>query len=132
MFSLQITMALAYTFYALVILLHVLIILGVVPHTLVSGGRITSFEDQVKVSTSSIFISIIGLIFVSLGLLSPNIRKTLIYAILAFVLTAFWTLSFFLQIFGTNFERYGMSILVLLGILSHLSLALIRFGETNA
>jgi hypothetical protein len=131
MFSLQTTIALAYTFYALVLLLHVLIILGVIPHTLVSGGRITSFEDQVKVSTSSIFISIIGLIFVSLGLLSPNIRKTLVYSILAFVLTAFWTLSLFLQIFGTNFERYGLSILVLLGILSHLSLALIRFGEMN-
>jgi hypothetical protein len=131
MFSLQTTMALAYTFYAFVILLHFLIIFGVVPHTLVSGGRISSFDKQVKISKSSILISFIGLLFVSLGLLSPSIRKSLFYTILAFLLSGFWFLSLIMQLLGTNFERYLMSLLVLIGVLSHLSLALLRFGELD-
>jgi hypothetical protein len=129
MLSLEFSLILAILFYILVVLVHVLIIKKVIPHTLISGGRIASFEKQAKISRSSIFIALLGLFFVLLGYLSPSIRKTLIYSILAFILSAFWIFSLVMQLLGTKFERYVMSMVVLLGVLSHVSLALLSYGE---
>jgi|GEM_PF-1537823 len=131
MLSLEFSLILAVLFYIVVICLHILILKKVIPHTFISGGRITSFEEQAKISTSSIGIALLGFSFVLLGYLSPNIRQTLIYAILAFILSGFWTLSLVMQLLGTKFERYVMSIIVLLGVLSHLSLSLLSYGEMS-
>lgn len=129
MFSLELSLILAILFYVVVVFVHLLILRRVIPHTHISGGRIKSFEKQARISTSSIGIALLGLVFVLLGYFLPSIRQTLVYVILAFLLSAFWTLSLVMQLLGTKFERYVMSMVVLLGVLSHVSLALLSYGE---
>jgi hypothetical protein len=127
-FNLQTTLILGYIFYLLVIIVHILIIRKVIPYHLVNGGRSKSYTEQASISKMSIVISFLGILFLSISLIKPSISLTLIYSIIGFLLTLYWILGFVMQLLGTKFERYLMSIIVLLGILSHLSLALLYFG----
>lgn len=131
LFNLETTLILGYLFYILVILVHILILKKIIPFHLVNGGRSETYEKQSSISKNSIFISCIGILFLSILLIKPSYQKTLSYSIIAFVLTAYWMLGFVMQLLGTKFERYLMSLLVLLGVLSHLSLALLRYSEAS-
>lgn len=128
MFSILITYVMGYSFYILSIAVHILVIYKLLPFNWINGGRSESFEKQKQVSVSSSFILLVGLALILLSQLIPSIRTTLFFSILFFVLTALWTFSLVLQLLGTKFERYGMSVIVLMGILSHLSLALLYFS----
>jgi hypothetical protein len=127
-FNLDTTLILGYIFYLLVIIVHILIIRKIIPYHLVNGGRSKSYTEQASISKMSIVISFLGILFLSISLIKPSISQTLIYSIIGFLLTLYWILGFVMQLLGTKFERYLMSIIVLLGILSHLSLALLYFG----
>lgn len=128
MFSILITYVMGYSFYILSIAVHILVIYKLLPFNWINGGRSESYEKQKQVSVSSSFILLVGLALIVLSQLIPSIRTTLFFSILFFVLTALWTFSLVLQLLGTKFERYGMSVIVLMGILSHLSLALLYFS----
>lgn len=129
--NLELTLTLAYMFYILLIITHILIIYKKIPHTLVNGGRSTSYENQASISKTSIIISIIGLVFLSLSLFGDQVYKNIIYSVVAFVLSAYWLLGFVMQLLGTKFEKYVMSFLVIVGFLSHLMLGLLRFVEAS-
>mgnify|MGYP001545650864 CR=1 FL=1 len=126
---LQLSAPLAIVFYAGAILIHILTIRKIIPYDLVNGGRSKSYEYQKKQSASSIVILFVALLFVLFSVIYPEFKKSIIYVILAFTLTAMWFLGTILQFMGTAFERLYLSWLNIAGFISHLGLALLHFVE---
>lgn len=117
---------LGYAYYAIVFLTHVLILLQVIPYQWVNGGRSVSYEAQAQLSFVSLVIALIGLIYIFLTDKIKPMRYHIAFRIFTWLLTAYWTLGFFMQLLGTPFERFGMSILVLFGIWVHARIALAK------
>lgn len=117
-------------FYGLTLLLHILVLVQVIPYNWVNGGHLNSYDEQIPVTFANMFIAVMGLLFnfyakYKRGQLGKNDGKSeKAMTIIFWVLTGIWTLSFLMQLLGTPFERYGLSILLILGIVSHLRLAL--------
>lgn len=124
MLSLQLTIILGYLFYALVILIHILIIGKVIPYELVNGGRSASYEAQKKLSIISALIGVVGLGFIAYSQLFSEMITHWVYFIFVVFLTLFWLLGFVMQLLGTRFEKMVMSFVNVLGVVVHLSLAL--------
>lgn len=114
-------------FYILSILVHVLVIKQKISYTLVNGGRSTSYEAQAKTSVASIAVLALGIVILLLVYFNPQITLTLFGVILMGLLTLYWTLGFVMQLLGTRFEKRVMSIVLLLGIFSHLMIMLEYF-----
>ncbi len=114
-------------FYVFSLLVHVLVIKKCISFKLVNGGRSESYEKQKELSFKSIPILIIGFAFISLSMLLPSVRETLMFSIVAFIFTALWGLGFIMQLLGSKFEKLVMSPLLFVGVISHLQLALIYF-----
>lgn len=110
-------------FYTLTLLLHVLILCGVIPFTIVNGGRSQDFETHVPISILNIIISLIGGIFTLIigGNLLKH-KKGIIVVCWFFV--ALWSFGFAQQLVGTTFERLFCSILLLLGVIANLRMAI--------
>lgn len=125
--NLDLAMIFGYLFYGLVVITHVFIITKIIPYTYVNGGRSTSYQAQVSLSKASIIIAAFGILFFSLNHFFPLLHQSLIYALIAFILTAYWLFGFVLQWLGTPFEKFIMSWIALLGVVSHLMLGLLRF-----
>jgi hypothetical protein len=120
---------LAFLFYIGAILIHVFVITKVIPFNLINGGRSKSYEVQAKQSIMSIVILGLGIIYVLIGLIIPEFRRSIFFMILSLVLALFWLLGTIMQLLGTKFERYYISWINALGVLSHIQLALIYFSE---
>jgi hypothetical protein len=120
---------LAYLFYIGAILVHVFVISKVLPYHLINGGRSASYEVQVKQSIMSIVILGLGIVYVSIGFLIPQFKRSIVFMILSFILALFWLLGTVMQLLGTKFERYYISWINLVGVISHVLLALIYFSE---
>lgn len=108
-------------FYSLTILIHILIIAKFIPYSWVNGGMSQSYEVQALQSIVSILIVIAIFIYVWI-IYAPskkikNWQKRILYGI-----TALWGLGLVQQLFGTPFERYVMSIVVVIGFISHILL----------
>lgn len=114
-------------FYILSILVHVLVIKQKISYTLVNGGRSTSYEAQAKTSVASFAVLALGIVILLLVYFNPQITLTLFGVILMGLLTLYWTLGFVMQLLGTRFEKRVMSIVLLLGIFSHLMIMLEYF-----
>lgn len=105
-------------FYSAAILTHVLVIAKLIPYSLVSGGMAASYNAQAVQSAVSIVV--IGLFFLFTWKLSnpsrvpKNWQKRLLW-----LLTASWVVGFIMQVLGTSFERYVLSIVLLVGIVGH-------------
>lgn len=108
-------------FYLSTIIVHLLILIRVIPLEWISGGRITSFDEQFQVSIINLFFCVIGLLFIQWASHSRDSNSVrLVASILSFV----WAMSLLLQLLGTPFEIFVMSFLVLSGLLSHLRLSI--------
>lgn len=111
-------------FYALVILLHILIISGALPFTWVNGGRSESFATQLPISIINIIIAVIGAAFTLI--VSRNklykYKKQISFVFWFFV--ALWFVGFMQQLLGTPFEKMVLSLLLLLGVVSNLRMAI--------
>lgn len=111
-------------FYSLTILIHVLIISGIIPFTWVNGGRSDSFASQLPISITSIIISIIG------GFFTLIIEENMLYKYKRGITTicwlgaVLWSFGFILQLLGTPFEKIVCSLVLLLGVISHLRMAI--------
>lgn len=116
---------LALLFYILSILVHIFVIRRIIPFNWVNGGRSESYENQVQLSLKSIPVLVGGMIFILIGVLAPSVIDSLIYSALASIFTLFWLLGVIMQILGSKFEKFVMSFVLLLGVVSHLQLALI-------
>ena len=81
-------------------------------------------------SAVSIVIIVALYIFVrKIEKMGVAINKRTLWAL--YVITLFWTLGLFMQIFGTAFERLFLSPLLLLGVISH-ALLIIRVHSTKS
>lgn len=113
------------------IVLHCLLILKVVPYTWVNGGRSASFEAGKKASIIGVVALLITITFV---LIASNIMPinisgiwVSVRGIILWIVVGLMILSTIMQLLGTRFERYVMSIVVFILLISVLRMAL----ETN-
>ncbi|MGD6940675.1 hypothetical protein ACQCT6_01390 [Cytobacillus gottheilii] len=111
-------------FYFLTILIHFLIISKSIPFTWVNGGRSESFAEQLPISVINTVVSIIGMVFIfSVGKFKQYKYKRGI-TIIGWFFVALWSFGFIQQLFGTPFERMVISLVLLLGVISHLRMAI--------
>ncbi len=105
-------------FYVLSILVQILVLAKVIPYDWVNGRMSESYEAQAVQSIISILIILTIALFCRKILnLKSSPKKWQINTL--YVITAFWTIGFIMQLLGTEFERYALSPLLLLGIVSH-------------
>lgn len=115
------TLSLVLAFYTAALVTQILVIFKIIPYQWVNGGMSVSYDSQVVQSVVSIVMTLLLFVFVmrmvSLkGCLKVWQRRSL------YVITAWWTLGL-LQLIGTPFERYVMSLVLLLGVVGHVILA---------
>ncbi|TRZ39475.1 hypothetical protein CEQ21_00415 [Niallia circulans] len=109
-------------FYTLTVLLHVLILCGVIPFTIVNGGHSQDFGTQVPISIMNLTISIIGGVFtLVIGRIVTKRKRGITMVCWFFV--ALWSFGFAQQLVGTTFERLFCSIILLLGVIANLRMA---------
>ncbi len=122
--SINTTISLGLVFYAIGLLTHILVLTGILPYTWINGGRSPSFAAQVPVSISNIIVLVIAIIFLLIAGRNIHGKFNRVITILFWVLTAYWTIGFLMQLLGTIFEKLFMAPVLLLGVVSHLRLAL--------
>lgn len=122
--NLNTAVLMAISFYALTMGLHVLIISRVIPFTWVNGGRSDSFETQLPISVAGIVVCLIGVIFTLLAGGNTRYLHKRIRTIICWFFVVLWTFGFFQQLLGTPFEKLFCSLLVLLGVISHIRMAI--------
>lgn len=111
-------------FYLLTIFIHLLVISEILPFTWVNGGRSESFSDQLSISIISMIITIsVGIVLLILVKKSRNTPNKFL-SIVCWCLVIFYLLGFIQQLLGTPFEKFICSIILLIGILSHLRIAI--------
>ncbi len=130
--SIDTIIKLGYVYYAIALLTHVLILLRVIPYTWVNGGRSVSYEAQTQLSYVSMIIAAIGMIYIFLTDRIKPMRYHIVFRIFTWIVTAYWTLGFFMQLLGTPFERFVMSIVLLLGVWVHARIALVKKPQTES
>ena len=111
-------------FYALSILLHVLIIGGIIPFKWVNGGRSETLAIQLPISIVNIIISIIG------GVFTLIVGRNILYTykrgitVICWFFVVLWSFGFIQQLFGTPFEKMVCSLILFLGVISNLRMAI--------
>lgn len=88
-------------------------------------GRSKSFEEQVKISASSIIIASIGVVYILITHLNPTLITHWFYISLASLLTILWAFGVVMQVLGTKLEKTLIVWVNLLGVLVHLNLILL-------
>jgi hypothetical protein len=117
---------LGYLFYTFVLLMHILIIAKIIPFDWINGGRSESYEAQLQVSIANLGIVLIGFLYVFANQKFQKLRVSKIFRIIKWALVPFWGISLVLQFWGTPFEIFIMSPIVLFGIYVHVCLALLK------
>ena len=124
--SIETVIKLGYLYYAIVIVTHVLILLRVIPYQWVNGGRSVSYEAQTQLSFVSMAIGIAGLLYIFFTQRIKSLRYNIVFRIFTILVTLYWVLGFFMQLLGTPFERFMLSLVVLFGVWIHARLALVK------
>lgn len=104
---------LAVAMVVLTIIVHGLVILKVIPYTWINGGRSLSYESQKKQSILGIIVLVVMIPF--LLNVSSIVSITIVSSItniILWIVVAFLLISTIMQLLGTTFERYAMSIVV--------------------
>lgn len=118
---------LGYTFYALAIGTHLLVLTKKISFKNVNGGRSESFEAQSKTSITSMVVLGMGWIILMFFHIFPGLSTTVFGMILMGILSLYWLLGFIMQLMGTPFERRYVSLVLVLGVFSHVMLFLTYF-----
>ena len=105
-------------FYVCSAAVHILVVAKVIPFDWIGGGRSESYRDQLAQSVVSLMILALLAVFV-VKLTRRSGKMSSGQRIALNVLIGFWTLGLILQLVGTNFERYVLSVLLAEGVLSH-------------
>lgn len=111
-------------FYSLTILIHVLVICSIIPYTWVNGGRSESFAAQLSLSMISTLIAVMGVVFTLLIGGNKLTKFNRGITVICWFLAVFWSFGFIQQWLGTPFEKTVCSFVLLLGVLSHLRMAI--------
>jgi phosphoglycerol transferase MdoB-like AlkP superfamily enzyme len=105
-------------FYVSALFVQLLVVLKVIPYDWVNGGMSESYESQLVQSLISLVIISVLFVFVwRLAHQNSTVKKWELRAL--YIITFFWLLGLFMQIAGTEFERYFLSLSLLLGVVSH-------------
>ncbi|MDR1999525.1 MAG: hypothetical protein LBQ06_06240 [Frankiaceae bacterium] len=110
-------------FYALAVLTQVMVLVSVIPVTWINGGNSPTVEAQIPLALASVVVFVLGGWFVIFASGIVGKARVRWYRVVAWVLVAFWTFDLAQQLLGTPFERTVMSVVVLLGVLTHLRIA---------
>lgn len=108
-------------FYLLTILIHILILINIIPLEWINGGRSLSLQTQLPLSIFNLLISLLGIIFLIYAFFNIG-KKTTIF--ISRIFTALWLFGFLQQLLGTPFEKLVISIILLLGLISHFRVGL--------
>lgn len=108
-------------FYLITISVHVLILARIIPLEWISGGIVSSFDQQIQISTVNLLISVLGLAFIRWANHSKESNSVRLFAM---VLTIVWAAGLVMQLMGTPFEQFVISWLLLVGFVSHLRLSI--------
>jgi uncharacterized membrane protein len=108
-------------FYGLSILVQVLVLIKVIPYNWVNGGMSESYRAQALLSMFSIFIILMLAIFCR-RILNSELKLKKWQNNVLYIIATLWFIGFIMQLVGTNFERYTLSLLLLLGAISHILL----------
>ena len=126
--SIEVSGYLAVMMLVLIIIVHGLVILKILPHTWINGGRSTYYESQRKQSMLGIIVLTIAILIL---LIASNIITVSIPSILSSIInTILWVMvillavSTVMQLFGTYFEKYVMSIIAFILLVCVLRIAL--------
>ncbi|MEG0855342.1 MAG: hypothetical protein RSG52_02565 [Terrisporobacter sp.] len=107
---------LSVTIISLVIISHGLIILKIIPYNWINGGRSESYEAQKKQSILGMLVLFItipflliasNIVIIDLGSMADKIINIILW-----ISVILLTISTIMQLLGTRFERYVMSITV--------------------
>lgn len=109
-------------FYILSMSIHLLVIFKVIPFNNINGGRSQSYDVQMKTSIISIFVLIIGLLYLISNALFNQFSESLANKIILIVISIYWILGYIMQMLGTKFEKKYVSWILLLGVFSHILL----------
>jgi hypothetical protein len=105
-------------FYISALSVQLLVVLKVIPYDWVNGGMSASYESQLGQSLISIVIILILFIFVrKLVSHKGHVKKWKLRAL--YIISFFWLVGFIMQLAGAEFERYFLSLFLLLGVISH-------------
>jgi len=122
--NLRTALIMAICFYSLTMALHILVISSVIPFCWVNGGRSDSFESQLPISVVGMVVCIIGGAFTIFAGQKKRYLHKRGKSIICWCFVALWTFGFFQQLLGTSFEKLVCSFLLLLGVVSHLRMAI--------
>ncbi|SDO17517.1 hypothetical protein SAMN05518871_11193 [Psychrobacillus sp. OK028] len=118
-------------FYSFTFLIQVLIISGIIPFTWVNGGRSESLATQIPISIINIIISIIG------GVFTLIVGGNMLYKykrginVMCWIFVVLWSFGFIQQLLGTPFEKMVMSLILLLGVVSHMRMAIEKISNKH-
>lgn len=123
--NLEVAGYLAVAMVVLTIIGHGLVVLKVVPYTWINGGRSISYESQKKQSLLGIIvlIMIIPFLLIASNIVTVTIGDSIIN-IMLWVVVVFLVISTIMQLLGTTFERYVMSVVVIILLVCVLRMAL--------
>jgi len=110
------------------ITVHISVLLDLIPYNWINGGRISSMQETTRISVFGIFtLSVGAVISLTAGDIIPvKLRKLglFILRVYLWMQTIFMGVSIFMQLLGTPFEKYFLSIVVLIGFISSLRLVI--------
>lgn len=108
-------------FYASGALTQVLVIARVIPYTWVNGGMSKTYSAQAPQSLFSLAVICLMYFFIR-KIMSNSYKFNTLHKYTLYLITFFWTLGFLMQLLGTSFERYLLSLTLLAGIVGHVML----------
>lgn len=108
-------------FYIATMATHALVIGKIIPYQWVNGGMSTSYQAQaIQSSISLVVIALLALFIWNMR--NQRTKLSIWQNRFLYVITGLWIIGFMLQLLGTPFERYILSVVMLIGIVGHLRL----------
>ena len=108
-------------FYTSTILVHMLIINQIIPLEWINGGHSSSLHNQIPLSMFNLIISLFGLCFLYYAYTH---RRNKLTVLISRVLSCLWLFGLIQQLLGTPFEVFVISILLLIGLISHIRIGI--------
>ncbi|MGX4599106.1 hypothetical protein [Faecalimicrobium sp. JNUCC 81] len=126
--SVEVAGYLAVTMLVLIIIVHGLIILKILPYTWINGGKSTSYESQRKQSILGIIVLTISIVLLLVAseiitVSIPSILFSIVHIVL-WIMVILLVVSIIMQLLGTYFEKYVMSIIAFILLVCVLRIAI--------
>ncbi len=101
-----------------IILMQSLVLLRIIPHQWINGGRVDNYDQAAVVSVVSVLIFSIMSVYIFYNWIYKQSIKPSRMKRNKVGFAIFFGVSFVMQLAGTNFERYVMSIVCLIPLVA--------------